>query len=879
MSCVDEIMEAARKAGVTFLPEEAEEIVAQLENALAKRVAKAGQEEFVDLVKLAKQMAIQARINAAIIKKSRLLNARAYKNIMIKVSKAAQKAKASGKKFNPTQVLSGILVGDVRTLEAGLYSIDTKQQAISYDYLGTMLASLRKKELDDIFISGELDELIYKSMFDGPNSLDVTKHGKDAVESANQIASIIKSVQKKILNRKNRAGAVVNFLENYVVRQGHDPILMRKAGKTEWVNYMLEKNADGTYKRLDMKTFESKNALKDNVEYTEADFMGDIYDNLVTGIHEKSDGTGMSGSDKLTAFTGPANLAKKLSTSRVIHFKDGKSAFDYSKKFNRMSLSESVTSGIMHDGQSIGLMETMGTNPKAMFDRVLQDVQKTFKEDVKIIESLNTVRLQNQFKELDGTSQARGSGKMLFNTVDFAGIAAAWRMLQNMAKLGMATISSFSDIATKAHFIHTRTERGLFSSYAKAFSDIFSTLGTSKEKKQLAFLLNVGIDNFLGDVHARFGTNDSFPGTIGKAHQLFFRLNGMTWWNNAQKVGLARMLSADLASYSGKSFDQIPTNTRLNLTRYGIDELDWKILSNMEQVAVDGNKYITSSGIDTISSDLIEQGALRKANLTRKRKLKKVTDVEIERYKDELRTKMASYFTDAADSAIPTPGAKERAMMNMGTQRGTIVGEAIRAIMQLKGFPITYITKGMTHNFHIRQQAGKSGIIGLSQMMIGTTVMGYLSMSLKDILKGKSPAEVFDEDNGLNFKTFQRAFLQGGGAGIYGDFVLGEFNRFGQSPLETFAGPTFGLANDTLKLAAKIRDGKVDATTTGAFRILVSNTPFANLFYTKAALDYFFIYGIMEHTNPGYLRRMERRIKKDTGQTYYLPPSETAIRF
>jgi hypothetical protein len=164
-------------------------------------------------------------------------------------------------------------------------------------------------------------------------------------------------------------------------------------------------------------------------------------------------------------------------------------------------------------------------------------------------------------------------------------------------------------------------------------------------------------------------------------------------------------------------------------------------------------------------------------------------------------------------------------------------------------------------------------------MMIGTTVMGYLSMSLKDILKGKSPAEVFDEDNGLNFKTFQRAFLQGGGAGIYGDFVLGEFNRFGQSPLETFAGPTFGLANDTLKLAAKIRDGKVDATTTGAFRILVSNTPFANLFYTKAALDYFFIYGIMEHTNPGYLRRMERRIKKDTGQTYYLPPSETAIRF
>ena len=247
--------------------------------------------------------------------------------------------------------------------------------------------------------------------------------------------------------------------------------------------------------------------------------------------------------------------------------------------------------------------------------------------------------------------------------------------------------------------------------------------------------------------------------------------------------------------------------------------------------------------------------------------------------KDNLTTKLSSYLTDAADTAIPTPGAKERAIMNLGTERGTVLGEAIRAIMQLKGFPITYVTKGLTQQYHAKKQAGESGIYGIAQMMVGTTIMGYLSMTTKDILKGKSPAEVYDDREGINYKTFVRAFTQGGGGGIYGDFVFGEFNRFGRTPLETFAGPTLGTAADALKLWASLRDGNTDQVTSNGFRMLVSNTPYINLFYTKSALDYLFLYGMMEKTNPGYLKRMEKKIEKDTDQEYYIPPSRNAVRF
>jgi hypothetical protein len=40
-------------------------------------------------------------------------------------------------------------------------------------------------------------------------------------------------------------------------------------------------------------------------------------------------------------------------------------------------------------------------------------------------------------------------------------------------------------------------------------------------------------------------------------------------------------------------------------------------------------------------------------------------------------------------------------------------------------------------------------------------------------------------------------------------------------------------------------------------------TPFTNLFYTKMATDYLLWNGLTEWANPGYLRRMQTRLRKD----------------
>ena len=115
--------------------------------------------------------------------------------------------------------------------------------------------------------------------------------------------------------------------------------------------------------------------------------------------------------------------------------------------------------------------------------------------------------------------------------------------------------------------------------------------------------------------------------------------------------------------------------------------------------------------------------------------------------------------------------------------------------------------------------------------------------------------------------------MQGGAFGIYGDFLFGEMkNRFGGGFLATVAGPTFGTVSDIADLWGRIRAGEDAAAQT--FRLAIANTPFANLFYTRMALDYLILYRVQEWLNPGYLRRMERRIEKENDQTFLIKPSE-----
>ena len=161
----------------------------------------------------------------------------------------------------------------------------------------------------------------------------------------------------------------------------------------------------------------------------------------------------------------------------------------------------------------------------------------------------------------------------------------------------------------------------------------------------------------------------------------------------------------------------------------------------------------------------------------------------------------------------------------------------------------------------------------MAQMILAMTALGYVAMTAKDLSKGKEPRDTLDA------ATWGAAALQGGGLGIYGDYLFMRFNRFGGGALEGLAGPAPAAFADAIDLLLATRDwaaGKEGAKMPDnqAFSLFKNNTPFLNLFYVRAALDYLILYDAQEAISPGSLKRLERRVKEEQDQGFILPPSK-----
>lgn len=833
-ACTQDIIDAMRQAGFEIDEEEAADILGAFVDDLEKQQGKIySQSQENQLLERRLKIHQQAKISAAIQKR----------NFLINQKRAAQLKQAiDNYDGSADDALLDLLVGSVKNYKGGRMSVDARRQGVQNDGGGLLLAELQDKDLVGLFQSGQLDEMIYKELFDG--------FGSSNNVEARQIAEAIQRVQKNLLDRKNRNGANIGELANYVVRQRHDPNRLRDAGFDKWY--------DDIRGLLDDRTFEG---IRGGEAGRKA-FLREAYEHLESGNFQKASSvTGEDGKvDPLTAFKGPANLAKKLSGSRVLHFKDGKSSFQYAQKYSGKNLITSVLDGISNDAESIALMEVLGTNPEAMLENFIRN-----RDD---ITDRGARRLRNALKELDGTTRAVGASQTKVLGADMPAVAASLRALQNMSKLGFATISSFSDIASKASLLQRETGRSFFESYNEAILDVMRGF-TDTQKREFSYYLGTGLDTFLGSIHSRFGADDQLPGMMTKAQQTYFKLNGMQFWNSAQKDGVAKILAADLAENVGKSFDDMPIELRKTLELYDIRPAELALFRKVDRKGPDGREYVFASMVNDIADADIDAAASARFGRTN------VTPELRQQFRDDLRTRISAYYADSADAAVPTPGARERAIMNQGTKRGTPVGEAIRMIMQFKSFPITFVTKGLQRQYYGQKAVGRSGTIGIAQLMLGTTAMGYVANATKDILKGREPREVFSKERAL--RSFADAFVAGGGAGIYGDFLFGEYNRYGQSFTQTLAGPTFGTLDDVARIYGNMMSGDLDKAGERAVNFAFRNIPGANLFYAKMAIDYMFLYGISEMMNPGYIKRLERRVERETGSGFFLPPSEFAV--
>jgi hypothetical protein len=835
--CVAIIQKAA---GDTITKEQAEALLQQIDDITQLKKNEGGLEAANSLVQEhLNQVSAAMKMEAMIAKRASLMNVVIHDNALTQI-----------KNFkNPSEGLSALLVGSVKSNKGAKLSVDARVKAISNEYVGKLVHDLEKGNLLEAFASGKLDREIAKELWQLPDGKEPISGSPEAY----RIAKIISNYQNDLVARQNRAGAWIRLLPGYIVRQTHDMFNIRKAGKEAWINSVLPK--------LDVeKTFGTLAPEK----YRE--FLAGAYDGLATGIHYRAKGAQeQDASYVLLGFKGPKNLAKKVSQERILHFKSADDWMDYSAEFGRVNLRDAVINGLQHGSRNLALLQTLGSNPKAMVERLLADIRKGSKGDVEAIDKLSELKIMNQFKELDGTTS-------IPDGVSLAKVSAGIRTVQNLSKLGASLISSITDIPFQVAEMKYQGVP-LLEAWWNALWNPFAGRRTGFDR-EVAQLLGAGIQGILGDVHSRFDADDGFPGTMSKLQQRFFKLNGMNYWNDAHLAGVSLLMSSNFANHSQKTWGSVPPELKNLMQQYNLGEREWPVMQAAVH-KVDDSAYMMPDEVLNLPDALlgkylgISTSEASGPAYTRK----------IRNAKEDISVKMRTMYTDRMYTAIPHPGAAERAIMLQGTQPGTALGEALRLFMQFKSFPISVIRKGVGREIYgsgadsIKEALfkGKGDMLGLVHLMVTTTLFGYAAMTIKDLIKGREPRGSTELDPAQIAKLVGSAMAQGGGLGIYGDFLFGEFSRYGRSFTATMAGPSLGQMDDLAEIYTRLRNG--DDAAAQVVRQAINNTPFINMFYTRSAIDYLFLYQLQEMVSPGYLHRLEARIKTENDQSFYMPPS------
>ena len=772
---------------------------------------------------------------------------------------------------NPQEGLISILVGTNRRVTGARSAVSVQQHASVNQLIAGFNQKLRENNVTVMFdkMDKETQRRVVRTMYElnqKKTYVEELTGLEPPVKETNpdilKLAKIMEEYSETIRLKLNDRGANIQKLWGYIVRQSHDPYSIRDAAKKLGKN-LDEIEVDPNLKGTDINYNKNFTAWKNFVlekldqERTFAgvddtdQFMLFAYNSLVKNENLRSDGANFSYGARATK-----DVAKSSKFKRVLHFKTADDWFDYNDVFGVGNLKESFFSGLQTAGRNMGIMDTLGTKPRENFEKVRKAIAKRMISEGRNQDKVSSGQFDKFLSVVDGS----------IYTVENFGVAkysAIARALSSMAKLGGATISAAADIG-----LYGSEMRYQGRSFLGGMAEALKSLGrikNTKQKKEIAEMLGFIADNTIYDIAGRYQVGDNLSKGFTKAQRFFFKVNLLSWWTNTLKEGAMLGMANYFAKQKNLSFDSLSPQLKNLFEVYNINSTKWNIIRKtaMEK-ADDGTEFINIGLLDKISD----------ADVKKITGIDDLTAREISIEKDKFKASVSGMLLDRSIYAVIEPDARVRATMTQNKLAGTFAGEAIRFIGQFKAFPISIVMKVLGREADYFKGSNKDlqrGIVGMGAIIVTSGLLGYLSMTIKDLLKGRSPRDP------TKIKSVMAAFLQGGGLGIYGD-VLFQETRGGGDIIGQLAGPVPLTAFDlvqAIKYGIRGEGGKAGRT---AYRAVSQSIPFMNLFYLKTAFDYLIGYQIMETMSPGTLRRIENRMKRDYNQEFLLTKPSTQFK-
>lgn len=831
---------------------EATNLLQRMKNLAESRAAKRG----VKISEAIKDIAGELRAGddalRLIDKRNRLLSIAATKTQVEKITGAG---KLFGKAFKDA-----------------LLSTDAEVRALERRGLSAMNAKLEELGLMREWRSQKYSKEAYLEMH------NVERGGTTPVvegEIGKKLHELMKfhSEQRKMRNAMlNRVGAYFPDREDYGFSQTHSrDRLWQMAGRID----------EGHKARARTAFFDLVASVNvDPRTYAGRDpslFWSNFFENVYNGKHVQGVTEGID-IDRFEGIHG--SLANRLSQGRLLWFADAESQWQWNQTLGTKGWAESMQSEVSNWARSYVLMREWGPNWENNLKLVgskLQDLASDRTDSAKHTKSLEGFNSNAYLDLLSGAanvSKRPTLSKVVRDAVAFI----------HLTKMGGAVLASFPDAVMVNN---TLAMNGL--SHLEALG---AQLDLSKVSREHLVGMNVLSNGFLGSLHNRFGVGES-SGMLARGAHYLFQANFFNRWNDMNQEVTAKTLSWWLGKHSEHAFADLPEGLRLQLSKADIRASDWDAIrftakdvkADAGELASEGKRFVLLDQLAGVPDSHVD-AVIRERGLT-------VSPANRRRIRDDLDMRLSTYFSQQVDNALNTPDLETKYYTSGGgAQAGTFPRVIWDLGMVFKSFPISAFLrmKRRAEDAGVSWASFRAGewnkkqysfIFQQAQLVAMSAVAGYVAMTTRDLLNGRTRRQLIGEDGTPNVPVFIDALAKGGGLGIMGDFLFSEYDRQYKSALNAFAGPVFGMADQLGSIYTGARKSALgDETATRPLSELAnlasSNIPFANLFYVKPLLNALVFYNLREMLSPGVLKRAERSAREQNYQDFWIEPSALA---
>jgi hypothetical protein len=630
-------------------------------------------------------------------------------------------------------------------------------------------------------------------------------------------------VSEDLRQRFNAAGGSIGRLKDWGLPQHHDPVALTRRGRDQWINDIWERlDRDRTVHQLTGQRMTDQE-LREALEH--------VYETVTT--------EGWSNREPSGQVAGRGALFSQHADHRFLHFKSADDWLRYQSDYGDGDPFSTMMAHISKMSRDIAFMEVLGPNPVAMFERLSQIVEQrsAMARDGSVERTQSWIKTaKNMFGLMRGSYNAPTNARI-------ANFMQGARNLVTASSLGSAVWSAMSDVSFQRATKHTAAlpQTTVIAGMARQ-----AAAGGQQRAVRAGLILDSALHVL--DRESRYAQSVRFAGTTGYIADRVLALSGLSPFTQAGKHAFGMEFQGHVADLitDGVTWRNMDPAFRDFMERNGITEHDWSTLSWITPHDDRGARYMRPQDMEMIDQDLA--------------------------------TRYMAMIHRFTKMAVPEPTVRARAAILGETRAGTMSGEFMRIASQFKGFSVGVI---FLHGMDIYRTIGggnwRSGAYRAGGLLTTMTLLGGMALQIKEVINGKDPRDMRDP------AFWAAAFLQGGGIGIYGDFLFADVNRFGGGLESTIAGPLTSradnLRNLTIGNIAELASDKDTNFGREAVRALRENTPGGNIWYLRLAYERVFLDQLQRLADPRAhtsLRRKVQNRRRDYGQEYWWTPGQAS---